>query len=75
MDIDPIDIKEEEEEEVATDDIIKEASVGKGLEGALQLLKERGALKDSMEWGGRNMVKKREKLLEYKIPIDQKRYN
>ena len=32
-----------------TDDIIKEASVGKGLEEALQLLKKGGALKDSVE--------------------------
>lgn len=38
--------KVEEEEEVAADDIIKEASVGKGLARALQLLKEMGSLKD-----------------------------
>ena len=46
-----------------TNDIIKEYSVGKGLAGALQLLKERGALKESMEWGGRNMDKKKRKLV------------
>lgn len=63
MDIDPSDLKAEEEEEVVTDDIIKEASVGKGLAGALLLLKERGALKESVEWGGRNMDKKKSKLV------------
>ena len=63
MDIDPSDLKAEEEEEVATNDIIKEASIGKSLAGALQLLKERGALKESMEWGGRNMVKKKRKIV------------
>ena len=44
-------------------DIIKEASVGKGLARALRLLKERGALKESMEWGGRNTDKKNTKLV------------
>ena len=63
MDIDPSDLKVEEEEEVATYDIIKEYSVGKGLARALRLLKERGALKESMEWGGRNMDKKKRKLV------------
>ena len=63
MDIDPSDLKAEEEEEVATDDIIKEAYVEKGLEGALQMLKKRGALKEFVEWGGRNMDKKKSKLV------------
>ena len=63
MDIDTNDLKAEEEEEVVTNDIIKEYSVGKGLAGALQLLKERGSLKESMEWGGRNMDKKKRKLV------------
>ena len=63
MDIDTNDLKAEEEEEVATNDIIKEASVGKGLEGASQLLKKRGALKESVEWGGRNMDKEKRKLV------------
>ena len=63
MDIDPSDLKVEEEEEMATYDIIKEDSVRKGLEAALQLLKERGALKDSVEWGGINMDKKKSKLV------------
>ena len=35
MDIDPSDLKVEEEEEVETNDIIKEASIGKVLAGAL----------------------------------------
>ena len=61
MDIDPSDLKAEEEEEVATNDIIKESSVGKGFAGALQLLKERGALKESVEWGGINMDMKNKK--------------
>ena len=63
MDIDPSDLKAEEEEEVATYDIIKEASVGKSLAGALQLLKERGALKEPMECGGRNMDNKKRKIV------------
>lgn len=63
MDLDVSDQKAEEEEEVVTDEIIKESSVGKGLAGALQLLKERGALKESVEWGGRNMDKKKSKLV------------
>ena len=62
MDIDPSDLKVEEEEEVATDDIIK-VFVGKGLARALRMLKERGALKESMEWGGRNTDKKNTKLV------------
>ena len=48
---------------MATNDIIKEASVGKGLAGALKLLKERGSLKEFFEWGGRNMDKKKSKLV------------
>ena len=61
MDIDPSVLKAEEEE-VAAYDIISEDYVGKGLEGALQLLKEKGALKEFMEWGGRNMDKKKSKI-------------
>ncbi|CAM6127350.1 unnamed protein product [Calypogeia fissa] len=42
---------------------IAEVSVGKGLAGALSLLKERGTLKETVDWGGRNMDKKRSKLV------------
>ena len=63
MDIDPSDLKAEEEEEVVTNDIIKEASVGRVQIGDLQLLKKRGALKESVERGGRNMDKEKSKLV------------
>ncbi|KAH9288466.1 hypothetical protein KI387_032583 [Taxus chinensis] len=56
-------LKSDEEEEVAADEIIKEASVGKGLAGALQLLKERGSFNETVDWGGRNMDKKKSKLV------------
>jgi U4/U6.U5 tri-snRNP-associated protein 1 len=51
------------EEEVKPDETIHESSLGKGLSGALQLLKDRGTLKDTVEWGGRNMDKKKSKLV------------
>ncbi|XP_042055404.1 SART-1 family protein DOT2-like isoform X2 [Salvia splendens] len=54
---------EEKEEEVAPDETIHEQAVGKGLGGALQLLKDRGTLKETIEWGGRNMDKKKSKLV------------
>nr|GEX47764.1 SART-1 family protein DOT2 [Tanacetum cinerariifolium] len=53
----------DEEEEVKPDETIHESSLGKGLSGALQLLKDRGTLKDTVEWGGRNMDKKKSKLV------------
>ncbi|KAG8376347.1 hypothetical protein BUALT_Bualt09G0053700 [Buddleja alternifolia] len=52
-----------EEEEVAPDETIHESAVGKGLAGALRLLKDRGTLKETVEWGGRNMDKKKSKLV------------
>lgn len=54
---------EDEEEDVKPDETIHENSLGKGLSGALQLLKDRGSLKDTVEWGGRNMDKKKSKLV------------
>lgn len=61
------DIKDEkmadEEEDVKPDETIHESSLGKGLSGALRLLKDRGTLKDTVEWGGRNMDKKKSKLV------------
>ena len=42
---------------------IHEVAVGKGLSGVPKLLKERGTLKESIEWGGRNMDKKKSKLV------------
>ncbi|KAH9624426.1 hypothetical protein KSS87_003445 [Heliosperma pusillum] len=50
-------------EEIVPDDTIHEAPVGKGLSGALKLLKDRGALKETTEWGGRNTDKKKSKLV------------
>lgn len=52
-----------EEEEVVPDETIHESAVGKGLAGALKLLKDRGTLKETIEWGGRNMDKKKSKLV------------
>ncbi|KAI3443451.1 hypothetical protein Pfo_000116 [Paulownia fortunei] len=53
----------EEEKEVVPDETIHESAVGKGLAGALKLLKDRGTLKETIEWGGRNMDKKKSKLV------------
>ena len=53
----------EEEEEIVPDEIIHEVAVGKGLSGALKLLQERGTLKETIDWGGRNMDKKKSKLV------------
>ncbi|XP_071722228.1 LOW QUALITY PROTEIN: SART-1 family protein DOT2-like [Rutidosis leptorrhynchoides] len=53
----------ENKEEIVPDATIHEAAVGKGLSGALRLLKDRGTLKESIEWGGRNMDKKKSKLV------------
>ncbi|KAI3960469.1 hypothetical protein MKW98_002968 [Papaver atlanticum] len=53
----------EEKKDIVPDATIHEVAVGKGLSGTLQLLKERGTLKDTVEWGGRNMDKKRSKLV------------
>lgn len=54
---------DENKEETSMDETIHEVAVGKGLSGALHLLKERGTLKESIEWGGRNMDKKKSKLV------------
>ncbi|KAJ8557524.1 hypothetical protein K7X08_003149 [Anisodus acutangulus] len=53
----------EEEMEVAPDETIREVPVGKGLSGVLKLLQERGTLKEDIDWGGRNMDKKKSKLV------------
>ncbi|KAG8376348.1 hypothetical protein BUALT_Bualt09G0053800 [Buddleja alternifolia] len=45
------------------DGIIHEPALGKGLAGALGLLKDRGILKETVEWGGRNVDKKKSKLV------------
>ncbi len=42
---------------------VHEAAVGKGLAGVLSLLQERGTLKETVDWGGRNMDKKKSKLI------------
>ncbi|KAF9625788.1 hypothetical protein IFM89_027120 [Coptis chinensis] len=46
-----------------SDENLHEVAVGKGLSGALKLLQERGTLKETVEWGGRNMDKKKSKLV------------
>lgn len=56
-------IKEIPEMEEDSLDEVKEVAVGKGLAGVLQLLKERGSLKETVDWGGRNMDKKKSKLV------------
>ncbi|CAI0422217.1 unnamed protein product [Linum tenue] len=53
----------EDAKEVAPDEIIHEVPVGRGLSGVLKLLHERGSLKESIDWGGRNMDKKKSKLV------------
>jgi hypothetical protein len=53
----------EDKEDIVPDETIHEVAVGKGLSGALKLLKDRGTLKESVEWGGRNMDKKKSKLV------------
>ena len=53
----------ENKEDVVPDETLHEIPVGKGLSGALKLLKDRGTLKETIEWGGRNMDKKKSKLV------------
>ena len=53
----------DEDKEEVPEETIHEVVVGKGLSGVLKLLKERGTLKESIEWGGRNMDKKKSKLV------------
>ncbi|XP_047324897.1 SART-1 family protein DOT2 [Impatiens glandulifera] len=53
----------EDKQEISPDDTLHETAVGKGLSGALKLLKDRGTLKETIEWGGRNMDKKKSKLV------------
>lgn len=55
--------KTEDEEDVVPDETLHEVPVGKGLSGVLKLLKDRGTLKETIEWGGRNMDKKKSKLV------------
>lgn len=62
----------EEKDEIVPDETIHEVAVGKGLSGALKLLKDRGTLKESIEWGGRNMDKKKSKLVGI---VDDNRQN
>ncbi|KAF8017882.1 hypothetical protein BT93_H2941 [Corymbia citriodora subsp. variegata] len=52
-----------DKEEVVLDETIHEATVGKGLSGALKLFRERGTLNETVEWGGRNMDKKKSKFV------------
>lgn len=52
-----------EEDEVKPDEVIHEVAVGKGLAGALKILKERGSLNEGTDWGGRTTDKKKSKLI------------
>lgn len=52
-----------EDEDIAPDEVIHEVVVGKGLSGALKLLQDRGTLKETIDWGGRTMDKKKSKLV------------
>ncbi|KAK9992978.1 hypothetical protein SO802_022681 [Lithocarpus litseifolius] len=63
---------DEDKEEIVPDETIHEVAVGKGLSGALKLLKERGTLKESIEWGGRNMDKKKSKLVGIVVDDESK---
>lgn len=56
-------LPKEVKDEITPDEIIHEAAVGKGLSGALKLLKERGTLNEGIDWGGRTMDKKKSKLV------------
>ncbi|KAG9134699.1 hypothetical protein Leryth_001023 [Lithospermum erythrorhizon] len=55
--------RNEKEENIVPDETIHESVVGKGLAGALKLLKDRGSLKETVEWGGRNTDKLKSKLV------------
>lgn len=62
----------DENEDVALDETIHEAPLGKGISGALRLLKERGSLKETVDWGGRNTDKKKSKLVGINDPDEPK---
>ncbi|KAE8713610.1 U4/U6.U5 tri-snRNP-associated protein 1 isoform 3 [Hibiscus syriacus] len=62
----------EDKDEIVPDETIHEVAVGKGLSGVLKLLKDRGTLKETIEWGGRNMDKKKSKLVGI---VDEDRQN
>ncbi|KAF6169029.1 hypothetical protein GIB67_038526 [Kingdonia uniflora] len=53
----------DEKDEIELDENFHEVAVGKGLSGALNFLKNRGTLEESIEWGGRNKDKKKSKLV------------
>ena len=44
--------KIEVKEDIVPDDTIHEVPVGKGLSGTIKLLKDRGILKETIEWAG-----------------------
>ncbi|KAL4654665.1 hypothetical protein ACB092_01G396900 [Castanea dentata] len=55
-------IADEDKKKNVPNETIYEVAIGKGISGVLKPLKERGTLKESIEWGGRNMDKKNSKL-------------
>ncbi|XP_057431978.1 SART-1 family protein DOT2-like [Lotus japonicus] len=52
-----------DKEEIVPDKTIREIALGKGLARAMKLLKDQQTLRESLEWGGRNMDKKKSKLV------------
>lgn len=65
-------VADENKEDVVMDETIHEAPLGKGISGALRLLKERGSLKETVDWGGRNTDKKKSKLVGISDPNEAK---
>eukprot|EP00899_Mesostigma_viride_P029144 jgi/Mesvir1/9414/Mv01517-RA.1 len=54
--------KEDADEEEEDHPLAEEATIGKGLAGALKLLQQKGELKQKIEWAGRNSEKRPGKL-------------
>ncbi|OMO53661.1 SART-1 protein [Corchorus capsularis] len=56
----PVNDDDHDKDEIVPDETMHEVAVGKGLSGALKLLKDRGTVK---EWGDRNMDNKKRKVV------------
>ncbi|GAU26173.1 hypothetical protein TSUD_353960 [Trifolium subterraneum] len=66
------DMKDHGKDRVDDETVHHEVVVGKGLSGALKLLQDRGMLNESIEWGGRNMEKKKTKLVGINVEDEGK---
>ncbi|CAL1398375.1 unnamed protein product [Linum trigynum] len=53
----------EDAKEVAPDEMFHEVPIGRGLSGVVKRLHQQGSLKESIDWGGRTMDKKKSKLV------------